>query len=566
MKKNKYFWNGGILTLFLSLLISCSQDFLDRPPLDSAVDASFYQNDDQVLAGSSLLYNQVWFSYNDNASYQVGDLRGGTIRSGYYSDVSQFNSTANSTSTYDVWKASFITIGQSNTYIVNINKYAGSEVTPSIKSQTIAEARFMRATAYRYLVMNFGAVPIIENNFTLVGDTTKSRNTVGSVWKYITKEYRAAAEGLGETPLQEGRITKWAAEGMLARTYLTRAGVGASPGNRNQVFLDSAQYYADRVIKLSGAKLEPKYADLFLTANENNAESLFSLQWRYNGSYSETSNTIPGNLAYGPEISNGDGYGGSISATWWMLQKYDGFTYTPGATPLEDSFQGKTLDQRLKASFMLPGAHYPEITQTKDNVDQQLVFGYDASTDWSYASIKKYVVGKAVDNGGEGAQQSYGINTYMLRLAEVYLIYAEAALGNQESTTDAKALEYFNMVHTRAGLNPYILPLTWKKIFDERIIEFPVESVAWYDLVRLHYYNPQLAYNIISTQDREAFYITPDRFPDPTSWTFKKTPYVGEERRYFQANDGNFELPLPARELAQAPNLAKAPVDYYAEN
>lgn len=565
MKKNNYLWNGGIIVLFLSLLTSCTADFLERPPLDVPVDASFYQTDEQVLAGSALLYNQVWFAYNDNASYQVGDFRAGTMMSPYnYTDMVHFNTTANSPINYEIWKSLFITVGQSNTYIVNVNKFGGSEVSESVKTQTIAEARFMRATAYRYLVMNYGPVPIIENNFTLVGDTTKARNTVESVWKYITKEYLAAAKDLGDVPLQEGRITKWAAEGMLARTYLTRAGVGASPGNRNQVFLDSSKYYADRVIKESGAKLEPNYADLFLTANENNPESLFSLQWRYAGNYSYTSNTLPGNLAYGPEISNGDGYGGSFSASWWLLGKYEGIDFVSDSDDL--IMQGKTLDKRLKASFMLPGAYYPEITEATQDGDKELVFHYSEGAKVSYASIKKYVVGKAQDNGGEAAKQSYGINTYMLRLADIYLIYAEAALGNQASTTDAKALEYFNAVHTRAGLNAYNEPLTWDKIFDERMIEFPVESVAWYDFVRLHYYDKQKAYAIIISQDRESFYIQPDRFPDPTSWTFQKTPWVGEERRYFEANDGNFQIPLPATELSQAPNLAKAPVDYYAEN
>ena len=46
------------------------------------------------------------------------------------------------------------------------------------------------------------------------------------------------------------------------------------------------------------------------------------------------------------------------------------------------------------------------------------------------------------------------INTYMLRLAELYLIYAEAIMGNSSSTSDATALQYFNAVRARAGLAP----------------------------------------------------------------------------------------------------------------
>jgi hypothetical protein len=118
-------------------------------------------------------------------------------------------------------------VGQSNLAIQNINKYAGPAVTPEIKKHAIAEARFMRALAYRFLVMNWGAVPVIENNLTLLADTTVQRNTPESVWRFITSEMRQVAEDLPETPVRPGRITKWSAEGMLARFYLTRSGVEA---------------------------------------------------------------------------------------------------------------------------------------------------------------------------------------------------------------------------------------------------------------------------------------------------------------------------------------------------
>ena len=48
-------------------------------------------------------------------------------------------------------------------------------VSPKVKKIAIAEARFMRALAYRFLVMNWGAVPIIENNFDHLFDTSISR-------------------------------------------------------------------------------------------------------------------------------------------------------------------------------------------------------------------------------------------------------------------------------------------------------------------------------------------------------------------------------------------------------
>jgi hypothetical protein len=71
----------------------------------------------------------------------------------------------------------------------NINTYAGSEVSDDIKNHAIAEARFMRATAYTHLVMNYGPVPIIENNLDHLFSPSLKRNDVESVWEFIRRDY-----------------------------------------------------------------------------------------------------------------------------------------------------------------------------------------------------------------------------------------------------------------------------------------------------------------------------------------------------------------------------------------
>ncbi|MBC7888998.1 MAG: RagB/SusD family nutrient uptake outer membrane protein [Ferruginibacter sp.] len=554
--KNRYFWISALLPI--SIMLGCSKSFLEKPPIDTIVDASFYKTDEQVLSGTGLLYSKVWFDYNDKASYNLGDFRAGTAFSAYNDRGNVlFNTTGNTPENGSSWRSFFIVVSQSNLAIVNINKYAGSGVSPQIKKMAIAEARFMRALAYRFLVMNWGPVPIIENNLELLADTSISRNTEKSVWKFITKEMREVAADLPVTAVKPGRLTRWSAEGMLARFYLTRAGVEANgSGLRNQVFLDSAKYYAESVIKNSGAALLKNYADLFLYPYDNNSESLFSLQWVYSPGAWGTQNSTPAYLAYSPDIANGDGWGGDKGATWWMMKQYEGIT----ASVNDDTLKGRTLDQRLKATFMLPGTSYPEITQSITGGKQKLVFPFSGS-DNNFLSIKKYVTGKAEDVGGLAASQYYSNDTYMMRLAEMYLVYAEASLGNSASTSDAKALEYFNKVHMRSGLPEFIVPLTADAIFKERFVEFAMEGMAWYDLVSLHYYNKAKAYSILNSQDRGLFFTAPDKFPDPTQWTFAKTKWATTDRK-INANDGNFLLPIPSAEISQAPNLLKPPVDY----
>jgi len=558
--KNIYYW--GLLIVPIVLLNACKKDFLEKAPTDTVVDATFYKNDEQVLASTSLLYSKVWFDYNDKASYNLGDFRAGTAYSAYNDRGNVlFNTTGDNAENGAAWRAFFVVVAQSNMAIVNINKYASSAVTPAIKKHAIAEARFMRGLAYRFLVMNWGEVPVIENNLLYLTDTTLRRNTVKSVWKFITNDMRAAANDLSTTSIGPGRLTKWSAEGMLARVYLTRAGVESVNGQRNQTFLDSAKYYSDRVIKNSGAALLNNYANLFLFPYDNNSESLFSLQWVYTPTEWGTQNSTPAYLAYSGDIANGDGWGGDKSATWWMLKQYEGFTATKNSAG-DSIIQGRTLDQRLKATFMLPGAHYSEITQSIDKGEQKLIFPFTGS-DNNFASIKKYVIGKAKDVDGKASAQHYGNDTYMLRLAEMYLIYAEAVLGNNASTSDATALSYFNKVHTRSGLPVHLStdPLTFNDIFKERIVEFAMEGMAWYDLVSLHYYNPSKAYAILNSQDRGLFYVVPDQMPNPTQWTINKTSWATNNRT-INANSGNFLLPIPTAELSKAPNLRKPAVDY----
>ncbi|MBL3655608.1 RagB/SusD family nutrient uptake outer membrane protein [Fulvivirga sediminis] len=565
-KKTLYILWAAILSIGV---MSCSDDFLELPPEASVVDENFYQNDNQLLAATAPLYNLGWFDYNDKASYNLGDFRGGSAYSAYNDRENvEFNTTANTPENVAAWRAFYNVVAQANVTIYNINQFATEDVSEEMKTHCIAEARFMRALAYRYLVMNWEEVPVIVDNIKILDNPYNvKRNTVSSVWKFITHEFRAAARDLPETPRLEGRVTKWAAEGMLARTYLTRAGVPENYGlqeertvTRDQAFLDSAKYFADRVINLSGASLLTNYADLFRTPYDNNPESLFSLQWVFVDANSwGTQNSTPAYLTHYAELgNNGDGWGGDKGATFWMLSLYDGFN---PISPSGDTLKGHTADARLKATFMLPGMVYDELAyQDGANVKEgyKVPFnGGDGANALNYAAVKKYVVGRL--DPEEGTKQFYSHDTYMLRLAEIYLIYAEAVLGNNESTTDGTALEYFNRIHERAT-RERVTSITYKDIFEERVKEFAMEGMIWYDLVRLHYYNPTEAYKIIELQDRGIYFIEPNEVDNPTEWTIYKT--LWDDNRSFNASSGNFKIPLPAVEVSIAPNLLQDPVPY----
>src|SRR5215216_1970920 len=133
-----------LMTSVLALVVigGCKKNFLDQPPQSSIVANTFYQTDEQVLAGTSLLYSKVWFDYNDKAMYNLGDFRGGTAFSAWNDRGNVlFNTTGDNGENGASWRAFFNVVGQSNLFLYNINRYGGEAVSARVKNMGIAEAR-----------------------------------------------------------------------------------------------------------------------------------------------------------------------------------------------------------------------------------------------------------------------------------------------------------------------------------------------------------------------------------------------------------------------------------------
>jgi hypothetical protein len=412
--------------------------------------------------------------------------------------------------------------------IKGVNQSASASLTPLAKNQAVAEARFIRAMAYYHLVVYWGAVPIIEDNTNLVTNALLYRNTVPDIYKFITKDLTFAAQNLPVTD-QPGRVTTWSAQGMLGKVYLTMSGWGQS-GSRNQALLDSAQKYAGNVCKNSGLRLFPSYYELFRTQNNNNPESLFALQWApgvgygYGNvleTYFSPSNTINAQASGGWE---------ALQPTWDLYSMYSA----------KDTV-------RRKATIMLSGDYYSELNAAGG--------GYTAGGN----AMKKHIVGNEKDNNAPTMTMWSSPEDFaMLRLADVYLIYAEAILGNNASTTNADALTYFNLVRKRAGVDP-APRLSADTILRERRVELAFEGQYWIDLVRRSYYDPAGAVKILNDQDathsREQFTYDPK--------TRIATRDTTTAPSALPATISTFTLQIPASELATDPKLAQPPVPYY---
>ena len=258
------------------------------------------------------------------------------------------------------------------------------------------------------------------------------------------------------------------------------------------------------------------YAGLFLTANDNNPESIFALQWTNTGVFAE-----------------GNGLQ-SLFAPAGVTGFSDGWSAIGPSIDLQEAYEDTEQDQRYKATIMAPGAYYENLNDgytVSDNINHQ----------GCNAGIKKYVVGTAASNGG-GAMQSYPNNTYILRYGELLLIHAEAAINGGGSVSEG--INSFNKVRRRAGLQDITNP-TMEDVFKERRIELAFESEFWYDVVRL---GPDFALNYLANTERGTY----NNDTDP--------PTVVSEM--YSPSMDDLLFPYPSNEIQNNPALLDPPVPY----
>ncbi len=513
-----------IFLIFLLLASgSCNDDFLDRPPEDALVIDNFYSTPEQINASTLALYGFPWFDINDKALWSIGDAMAGNMVWGD-GDIGQFvrfSVTQNNPHLFEAWSSLYRVIAYANSVILNVGNQAPEDISADLVNRALAEGHFMRGISYFYLVRLFGPVPIIEDNSQFAFNPLIPKHRVDDVYTLIIRDLEFAEEHLEESYAgrNQGRVTTWAAKALLAKVHLTLQDY------------DGAMAYADEVITNSGLTLLPDYADLFRTEFNNNQESLFSLQWMSCLDWG-TQNSNQAYFARNSMLTGvGDGWGGGSGPSIDLQLAYE------------------PNDKRKKPSIMSFGDHYPDLLISKGGYTYDIV-NRDEGRGPTNAHLKKYVVGTPEDNGGEVCFMSTGINTYMIRLADAYLTYTEAAIGSKNSTTDAKAVNYFNRIRQRAGL-PALETVTYMDLLKERRLEFAFESQFWYDLLRFYNRDPQAMLDYVGRQERGTFlqkenWEGEDNDPDA---------YEVNSRKYPLSVDRLF-LPIPTVEVDLNPMLA----------
>jgi ragB, susD protein len=575
MKHIKYLYiafafTGAILTT------SCG-DFLDRPAEDSYNAGNFYKDDSRCVQGVNYLYNSPWYDF------QRGFIKVGEVMSGnyYWGSSPYMTLTVNSTDAdlMNMSNSLWAVIGHANT-VYNYLKNASA--SQSVKNQCMGECLAWKAMAYFFLVRSFGDVPIVHDNSTMLADgsySNVSRVRKSDVYDYIIMTLEKAMDLLPKS-CNPGRIDYYSAEGLLAKVYLYKSGVNANGhGQRNSDDLNKAASYAKDVIEHSGRTLMANYSDVFRLQNALNRECLFSWLWTADTSIWTVQNTLQSDLAMQGFDEFGDCWGGYSGPSVDLQEAF-------GVSPLDDPATRTDVDERRKATMMMAGDFYDYFWE--DKTDEQgrkgfnfLQFLYDSNgygsggpgTLQSATGVNsvKHLYGDAYDHkthavdGISASNMHSSLATPVLRLSDVYLVYAEAVIGNNNSTTDASAIDAFYKVRSRA-IKSAARPtsITWNDVWKERRLELAMEGDRWYDFVRRSYYDMSGAINELKQQKRGAYYglnTLYKNYYESKSWNVDaSTMHYATETLAPNVSEQTFTLPFPSQDVVFNGNLQKTPV------
>ena len=544
-------------------LVSC-EDFLDRPNEDSYNDGNYFQNDAQTRVSVNTLYNSPWYDFLSRGYYKIPEVLSGNLYMGGspYANLTVNGSDDDIKSTSSsLWAVN----AQANTIY---NRLKSANASESVRNTAMGECLAWKAMAYFYLVRIFGEVPIVHDNSSDIAAgnyNEKYKVKAADIYEYIVMTLEKAIELLPESN-QAGRIDRWAAKGLLAKVYLAKSGINANGnGQRDASDLAKAAEYAKDVIDNSGKRLMENYEDIFKGENDFADESLFGWRWTAEQNNYTCGNCLTSELAMS---------GFEIYQSWgdWTAPSVD-LQDAFNISPLDNPTAGRDVsDARRKATMMMAGDKYDYWWQDKGGFDY-LKFLYDkeyapGSNDGlqsaTGANIAKHLYGNANDHiktfGISPNKQCSSLSTHVLRLADVYLVYAEAVIGNNASTTDASAIDAYYAVHHRA-VSGSERPdgITLDDVLKERRLELAFEGDYWFDLVRMSYYDVDKAMNILKGQRRNGYYGLPDLYKE---YYANQVWNVDESTMYYETNTPKpnvtasvFKLPFPDEDVVYNPHL-----------
>lgn len=270
--------------VLVGLSFSCSESFFDLKPQGRASleQLSNKNGVNALLIGAYSLLDGVGAGNTGRQStisnYVFGGISSDDAVKGTdagdqpeQSFIEQYNWLSDNTYFLGKWWHSYDGVARCNEVIQIVSSSAVKDMTDAEKTQVIAEARFLRAHYHFEAKKMWNKVPYVDEKIYVASDpnSTKVPNTE-DIWPKIEADFDFAAKNLPVTQAQKGRATQWAAKTYLAKAYVFQKKWAA------------AKTLLEDVLKNSGKKLVANYHDNYRTAGNNNAESIFEVQFSVN--------------------------------------------------------------------------------------------------------------------------------------------------------------------------------------------------------------------------------------------------------------------------------------------
>jgi starch-binding outer membrane protein, SusD/RagB family len=429
----KTYQNFLILSFFL-ILASCETN-LEIEPESFISSDSFYNNEKEVNLAVIATYNSLYKILenewsvtelrSDNTSFRPDGSPGSDLDR--YT-IDRFTVSTTNKINENYYRACYSTIALSNRVLQNLSVVGNL----NLKKQYEGEARFFRAHAYFNLVRLYGPVPFVDRVLTGEESLKINRSPVNDIYNLIISDLQFASENLPSTyaATEKGRVTKWAAKGILGKVHLTLKNYAAA-----ETVLESI---------LSGPnKLLPKYEDVFKISNEYNDEILFAVRYQ----------------------SGGIGLGSIFANSFAPLNSGDivvrgsGSSFNVPTTSISDGYlPADTRKASSMSDFWINATGVKRLNKFVSKYNSAFNTVNDSGNDWP-----------------------------VIRFSDVLLMLSESYAVTKGVVP---ALEKLNMVRTRVGLpiinesevaTPEGLKLA---IENERRFEFAFENHRWFDLVR----------------------------------------------------------------------------------
>lgn len=409
------------LAAALFFTVTGCKKVLDQPIKGQYTDQNFFNSDANTILAVNAAYTPLSFTdASSNSIWVLGDVASDdAIKGGSPGDqqdfqlINDFNISPTNSAVEGLWNRYYQGVFACNVVTDGLTSANATGISPAVKTQALAEAKFLRAYYYFVLTTTYGNIPLHLKVETPL-EAQKPVSPQATIYAQIEKDCTEAAADLppSQTGGNVGRATKGAALALLAKTYLFEQKWALAASTAKAV--DDLHVY----------NLLPVFADNFRAATKNNNEAVFSVQHQ-TGLTPFQGNTL--NQWFAPRTFNGYGF----------------FYPTQSLVSNFEKSAGGVDDPRLDYTVARAGHPY-----------------FDSAFDPSWTTTG-YLSKKQIQPLSEIPAAIKGdgnLNYPAIRFAEVLLIEAEALNESGNSTGALVPLERVRKRARESYLNDNTLP------------------------------------------------------------------------------------------------------------